>query len=111
MRSNQDTFVAPVFPLIHGRCLGCGRDNEYSPHRLAEYRKKCFKPTSLCTICLFTKRAAALKQPDVKVTATRVKDAETMTLRYITANFIIRCFMKRAAALEQPNVGGHGHDS
>ena len=28
-----------------------------------------------------------------------------MTLRYITAIFIICCFMKRAAALEQPNVG------
>ena len=66
---------------------------------------------SLCTICCFSKRAAALEQPDVEFTAPTIKNAGTMTLRYITAIFIICCFIKRAAALEQPNVGGHGHDS
>ena len=77
MGSNEDTSTAPVFPLVFGRCPGCGGDNEYSAYRLADYQKKSFKLTSFCTICCFKlregkKRAAALERPDVEATATSV---------------------------------------
>ena len=84
MGSTQVTFIEPVLPLVLGRFLGCGKDNEHSAYRIANYQKKSFKLTSFCTICCFKlredkKRAAALERPDVEAMATRVKDAETMT--------------------------------
>ena len=57
MGSTQDTFIEPALPLVFGICPGCGKDNEYSPFRLADYQKKRFKLSSFCTICLFKKRA------------------------------------------------------
>ena len=48
MGSDPDTSIAPELPLVLGRCLGCGLDNEYSPFRLAEYQKNRFKLTSFC---------------------------------------------------------------
>jgi len=77
MGSDQDAFIKPVFPLVLGPCDGCGEDNEYSAHRLADYQKKGFKLTSFCPICLFKLReakkcATAPERPDEEAKAMTV---------------------------------------
>jgi len=88
MGSNQGTFIELEYPLVFGRCPGCGYDNVYSKKRLADYQKKGFILTSFCTICLFKRRAgreqaamrpAAPVRPDAKATTMAVQHVATMT--------------------------------
>ena len=88
MGSDQDTFTKLEYPLVLGRCPGCGDDNEYSEDRLADYQKKGFILTSFCKFCCFKRRQgkkqaaqrpAASVRLDAKATIMTVQHVATMT--------------------------------
>ena len=88
MGSDQDTFTELEYPLVLGRCPGCGDDNEYSEDRLADYQKKGFILTSFCKFCCFKRRQrkkqaaqrlAASVRLDAKATIMTVQHVATMT--------------------------------
>ena len=88
MGSDQGTFTELEYPLVLGRCPGCGDDNEYSEDRLADYQKKGFILTSFCKFCCFKRRQrkkqaaqrpAASVRLDAKATIMTVQHVATMT--------------------------------